>query len=162
MQLLDLLTPDRVDVQPIAEGSPLDKPKALARLGALLARGTPLPAEEVERVLGEREELQSTGIGEGVAIPHGALTAVDDQRAALLLVPRGMDFQSIDGEPVTILFAVLGPKRAAGEHLKTLARVSRLLRHRGFRDRLLGAANGQAAFEILAAEEAERNALGER
>ena len=107
----------------------------------------------VERVLAEREALQSTGIGEGVAIPHGALAQLEAQYAALLIVPEGVDFAAIDGDKVTILFAVIGPKRATGEHLKTLARVSRLLRNRGFRDRLVACRDGHAAFDLIASEE---------
>jgi PTS system nitrogen regulatory IIA component len=110
----------------------------------------------VERVLSEREQLQSTGIGEGVAIPHGALAQLQTQYAALLIVPEGVDFSAIDGLRVTILFAVIGPKRATGEHLKTLARVSRLLRNKGFRDRLVAAPGAQNAYALIVAEEGER------
>jgi PTS system nitrogen regulatory IIA component len=72
---------------------------------------------------------------------------------AVLLCPAPIDFDAIDGAPVSILFAVIGPKRATGEHLKTLARISRLLRDEGFRGRLLGAPTGRAAFELIIAEE---------
>src|SRR5262249_44529212 len=111
---------------------------------------------EVERVLLEREALQSTGIGEGVAIPHGALSDLDVQCGSVLLVPSGVAFDAIDGQDVTILVAVIGPKRASGEHLKTLARVSRLLRSREFRERLLTAKSGSEAFAMLVQEEGER------
>jgi PTS system nitrogen regulatory IIA component len=100
-----------------------------------------------------REQLQSTGIGEGVAIPHGALPQLESQYASLLIVPGGVDFVAIDGLKVNILFAVIGPKRATGEHLKTLARVSRLLRNKGFRDRLVGAAGSKEAYALIEAEE---------
>jgi PTS system nitrogen regulatory IIA component len=73
----------------------------------------------------------------------------------LLVIPEGVDFAAIDGLPVTILFAVIGPKRATGEHLKTLARVSRLLRNKGFRDRLVRAPDARSAYELIAAEEGE-------
>ncbi len=94
-------------------------------------------------MLTEREQLQSTGIGEGVAIPHGALPQLETQFAALLIVPEGLDFAAIDALPVNILFAVITPKRATGEHLKTLARVSRLLRNKAFRDRLVAAPDAE-------------------
>ena len=97
----------------------------------MLTRGTPADGTLVERVLAEREQLQSTGIGEGVAIPHGALPHLDTQHASLLIVPEGVDFAAIDGQAVNIVFAVIGPKRATGEHLKTLARVSRLPAEQG-------------------------------
>ena len=110
----------------------------------------------MRRVLLEREALQSTGIGEGVAIPHGSLPQLNEQVAALLIVPGGVEFQAIDDAKVSILFGVLGPKRATGEHLKTLARVSRLLRSREFRARLLGASSAADAFELIHGEETEK------
>jgi nitrogen PTS system EIIA component len=158
MRLTELLTPDRVAIeQPNGSTLPsgLDKGRALAQLAAMLASGAHVARSEVERVLAEREALQSTGIGEGVAIPHGALAQLEHQCAALLIVPEGVDFDAIDDTKVNILFAVIGPKRATGEHLKTLARVSRLLRNRGFRNQLIAASSAGAAFDLIAAEETE-------
>jgi len=152
MQLTDLLTADRVAVERASAGS-FTKADSLGALSALLASGTRLPKDEIERVLVEREQLQSTGIGEGVAIPHGAMAQLETQSAALLIVPGGVEFQAIDGEKVTILFAVIGPKRATGEHLKTLARVSRLLRNKSFRDRLIGSSSSAAAYDLIASAE---------
>ena len=152
MLLNDLLSADRVTVH--ANGA-LDKRDAIHELANMLASGSGVPTAEVERVLLEREALQSTGIGEGVAIPHGALGELDHQCGSVLLVPTGVPFEAIDGRDVTILVAVIGPKRASGEHLKTLARVSRLLRSTEFRSRLLTAADGNQAFEMLK-EESER------
>jgi PTS system nitrogen regulatory IIA component len=152
MQLTDLLTPDRVAVERAAAGL-YTKADALKALSRLLASGTRLPEDAIEKILVEREQLQSTGIGEGVAIPHGALAQLETQCAALLIVPAGVEFQAIDGERVTLLFAVIGPKRATGEHLKTLARVSRLLRNKGFRDHLIHAADAATAYQLIATEE---------
>jgi PTS system nitrogen regulatory IIA component len=155
--LTDLLSAARVSVR--ASSADLDKREALKILASLLAEGIQTGAgervdpEKVERVLVEREALQSTGIGDGVAIPHGALAEVDSQMAALLIVPGGLDFDAIDGNPVNLLFALVGPKRATGEHLKTLARISRLLRNKGFRDRLINSADGGEAYALLVAEE---------
>src|SRR5579863_9851430 len=155
MQLMQLLTAERVAIRHNDSASPLDKTGALHALANLLALGTAMEPEQVERVLVEREQLQSTGIGEGVAIPHGALSQLDAQHATLLIVPEGVDFAAIDGLAVNILFAVVGPKRATGEHLKTLARVSRLLRNKAFRDRLVGAADAQVVYALISAEEGE-------
>jgi nitrogen PTS system EIIA component len=110
-------------------------------------------SEEVERVLVEREHLQSTGVGGGVAIPHGAIDRIEQLVGAVLLCPDPIPFDAIDNEPVSILFAVIGPKRKTGEHLKTLARVSRLLRNEDFRERLLKAPDGKTAFELMFEEE---------
>jgi nitrogen PTS system EIIA component len=157
MRLTDLLTPARVAIRHNPESSPppLDKAAVIRTLSQMLASSTAADESEVERILAEREQLQSTGIGEGVAIPHGALPKLETQYAALLIVPEGVDFAAIDGLAVSILFAVIGPKRATGEHLKTLARVSRLLRNRGFRDRLIGAPDAGTAYELIATEEEE-------
>ncbi|MFO0667132.1 MAG: PTS sugar transporter subunit IIA [Polyangiaceae bacterium] len=154
MNISELLTPDRVAIRNRNAAAELDKPAAIGLLSSLLAQGAHLPEAEVESVLAEREALQSTGIGEGVAIPHGALADLSGPCAALLLVPGGLDFEAIDDAKVTILFAVIGPKRASGEHLKTLAKVSRLLKNASFRDRLLAATSGDAAFDMILAEEA--------
>ena len=160
MRLTELLSPERVWIETSRPNAPaLDKPKALKRLAALMAAGTAngesagVTADEIEAVLAEREALQSTGIGEGVAIPHGALGQLDNQVAALLVVPAGIEFQAIDDHKVNILFAVVGPKRATGEHLKTLARVSRLLRHRAFRDQLIASSDSKAVYDLIASEE---------
>lgn len=168
MRLAELLSPDRIAIRKASSGGnggaasagpedakldKLDKRGALHQLADMLGRGTRTDAAEVERVLVEREALQSTGIGEGVAIPHGALADVSGQCAALLLVPDGLDFSSIDERDVHILFAVVGPKKATGEHLRTLARVSRLLKSAEFRGKLLSQDNPNAAFELIATEE---------
>jgi PTS system nitrogen regulatory IIA component len=158
MRLTELLTADRVAIRRRGDSpnGQIDKAEALGVLSRLRASGATVDPSEVERVLLERESLQSTGIGEGVAIPHGALAQLDTQCASLLIVPEGLDFAAIDGLAVTILFAVIGPKRATGEHLKTLARVSRLLRSKGFRDKLINAADARVAFDLIEAEEGEK------
>ena len=153
MHLTDLLAADRTDVRHNNGHDTLDKPVALHVLAELLSRGSSIPSDKIEAVLREREALQSTGIGEGVAIPHGALGELDKQVAAVLTVPEGLDFEAIDDNKVNILFAVISPKRASGEHLKTLARVSRLLRSKEFRERLLHARDGAEVFKLLCAEE---------
>jgi PTS system nitrogen regulatory IIA component len=153
MGVLDILTADHVSVANQAEGVVRSKAEALERLAALLGRGIDVPAHQIERVLVEREKLQSTGVGGGVAIPHGGIEGLERHIGAVLICPHPIDFDAIDGAPVSILFAVIGPKRAAGEHLKTLARVSRLLRDDEFRRRLLQAESGQDAFALVAAEE---------
>jgi PTS system nitrogen regulatory IIA component len=152
MGLADLLEPRRVYVVP-AEDSPLTKPACLEAIADVVASTTPLPRAEVLRVLREREDLQSTGLGESVAIPHGALAELDTQVAAMILSRAPIDFDAIDGRPVHIIVAVLSPKKAAGEHLKTLARISRILRTQTFRGRLLEAESGAEALRLLAAEE---------
>src|ERR1700691_2323139 len=96
MQLMQLLTAEAVAIRHNDAASPLDKTGALHALATLLAHGTAMEPEQVERVLVEREQLQSTGIGEGVAIPHGALSQLDAQHATLLIVPEGVDFAATE------------------------------------------------------------------
>ena len=153
MRLTELLTEERIAVRHVDGQNPLDKKEALRILAHMLAGGARVDDGVVDRVLTEREQLQSTGIGEGVAIPHGALPQLETQFASLLVVPEGIDFVAIDGLKVNILFAVIGPKRATGEHLKTLARVSRLLRNKAFRDRLLASVDAREAYVLIGAEE---------
>jgi PTS system nitrogen regulatory IIA component len=154
MGVSDILTSARVSVASEAEGVVRTKAEAVSRLAALLADGQQqVSAEEINRVLNERERLQSTGVGGGVAIPHGIVDQLGHLHGAVLLCPRAIEFEAYDGAPVGILIAVIGPTRLKGEHLKMLARISRLLRDDRFREQLLAAASGRAAFELIAAEE---------
>ncbi|MBX3191730.1 MAG: PTS sugar transporter subunit IIA [Labilithrix sp.] len=155
MRLTDLLSPNRVGIERDG-GNEFDKERAIGMLARMFGEHDGVTTSEIERVLLEREALQSTGIGEGVAIPHGALPQLTEQVAALLIVPNGVEFQAIDDAKVSILFGVIGPKRATGEHLKTLARVSRLLRSKDFRTRLVGARDPSSAFELISGEETEK------
>jgi len=157
MRLSELLPPERVAIyQPSNGARPLDKAGVLKALAQMLIKGTPVDSAVVERALTEREQLQSTGIGEGVAIPHGALSQLDSQHASLLIVPQGVDFAAIDGQAVNLVFGVITPKRATGEHLRTLARVSRILRSKAFRERLVAAPDSEAAYHLVVAEEGDR------
>jgi PTS system nitrogen regulatory IIA component len=158
MILTEILSTERVKVA--ARGTGVEsKDDALHALAKLLASGASSPgATDFYRVLAEREALQSTGIGDGVAIPHGALENLGGQLAALLICPGGIPFDAIDGNPVYILFAVVGPKRATGEHLKTLARISRLLRDPSFREKLLGSVDRAQAYSLIRSAEEGRAA----
>ncbi len=158
MGVLDILRAERVSVANASEGIVRNKAEALARIARLLATGTDLPATEIERVIVEREKVISTGVGGGVAIPHGGIAGLDRHIGAVLLCPAPIDFDAIDSAPVSILFAVIGPKGASGEHLKILARVSRLLRDDGFRQRLVTAETGSTAYDRISSEETRGSA----
>jgi PTS system nitrogen regulatory IIA component len=162
MGVSDILTPDHVSVAGAAEGAVTTKREAIHRLATLLSRRQSgvvgISAEEIEHVLNDRERLQSTGVGGGVAIPHGSIDRLERTIGAVLLCPTPIEFEAIDQAPVSILFAVIGPRRATGEHLKTLARVSRLLRDDGFRARLVAAPTGKDAYALIAAEEGRASA----
>jgi len=152
MRLSDIITKDRILVD--REGALPSKAQALHALAHLLGGAVAAPEDEVLALLLEREQLQSTGIGDGVAIPHSALEHAEAQAGALLLFPRGIDFDAIDGQPVHIVFGVVGPKRATGEHLRTLARISRLLRDEGTRKQLANADSAATAFQLIESHDA--------
>lgn len=154
MHVVDILSPLRVAVSRDGPDLVRTKKGAIRRLSDLLSQGgTTLDAEAIESMLSRREEQQSTGVGGGVAIPHAAIEELDHIVGAVLLCPDPVAFDAIDGLPVSIFFAVIGPRRAVGEHLKTLARVSRLLRDDHFRKSLVEAPTGSAAFDLIAREE---------
>ena len=147
MRLSDIITKERILVD--RESALPNKAQALRALAGLLGGAVSAPEEEVLALLLEREQLQSTGIGDGVAIPHSALEHAEGQAGALLLFPKGIDFDAIDGQPVHIVFGVVGPKRATGEHLRTLARISRLLRDESTRKQLANAESPKFAFDLI-------------
>jgi PTS system nitrogen regulatory IIA component len=156
LRLSDILAVDRILVD--IDGTFVKtKSDTLRRLAQMLAPAVGSEAETIEHLLLEREKLQSTGIGDRVAIPHCALDMADGQAAALILCPRGVEFEAIDAEPVDIVFGVVGPKRATGEHLRTLARFSRLLRDEQTRMRLLASPNSQAAYQLIESHEAAQH-----
>jgi PTS system nitrogen regulatory IIA component len=138
-----------------ADGDVSDKQEALRLLAEYIAPVVGSDRSTLEEALSERERLQSTGIGDGVAIPHTAVDSAPGQAAALLLCPKGVAFDSIDGSDVKIIFGVVGPKRATGEHLRALARISRLLRNSEIRQRLVESGDAAAAFQLIADHDTE-------
>ena len=126
-----------------------DKAAALAVLADLLAPAVGVDRATVERVLVERERLQSTGIGDGIAIPHASVETAPGQVAALLVCPRGLPFEAVDGNAVRVVFGVVGPRQAAGDHLRILARISRLLRDAAIRERLISAPSADQAYALI-------------
>jgi PTS system nitrogen regulatory IIA component len=130
------------------------KEMALRQLANLFAKGDVDADEEtIFRVFSEREALASTGVGSGVAIPHGRLSNVPGVRLVLGLHPTGVDFDAVDGRPVHIFVGVLAPNGEASKHLKVLARVSRLLREASVRRRLLDAATREAARHVIVGDD---------
>lgn len=148
MQLSEILSTQRILIDPTGDSSQR-KDTILLRLAELLSPEVGLPPEEIRLPLEQRERLQSTGIGEGVAIPHATLEQAPKQVAALLLCPQGVEFDAIDGAPVSIFVAVVGPKRATSEHLKILAQLSRLLRSADSRKKLLESTSPEQAFAFV-------------
>jgi len=132
------------------------KDDLLAEMARSLAAAEPaLEAVALLNVLREREALQSTGIGEGVAIPHGKVQGLDRLVAAFARSTRGIDFDSIDGQPTQLLFLLIVPEQSGGQHLKALARISRFFRDASFREKLLGAGDLEEIFRAIEEEDAK-------
>lgn len=144
--LSDLLSPDRIKVP--LESS--DKEGLLTELVALVA----VDLEEtrrrsVLRAVLDREAVLSTGIGNGVAIPHGKCGALSDLRLAAGVTGDPVDFDALDGSPVSLFFLLVGPESAAGSHVKALSRISRLMRKEEIRRRLAAAGSEEEFLETL-------------
>jgi len=145
----------------VREASVLDlvstaKKDLLAEMAGALASAEPrLDADNLLSVLREREALQSTGIGEGVAIPHGKIAGLDRLVATFARSTAGVDFDSIDGQPTQLFFLLVVPEQSGGQHLKALARISRFFRDASFRDKLLGADDLDEIFRAIEEEDAK-------
>jgi PTS system nitrogen regulatory IIA component len=114
-----------------------------------------IDAVALGRALEERELLASTAIGDGIAIPHGKLDTVDSLMGVLGRSVAGLDFDSIDSQPTHLVFMLVAPTASTGAHLKALARLSRLFRDAGFRQRLIDAPDGDAMFRTIEEEDAK-------
>jgi fructose-specific phosphotransferase system IIA component len=151
LQLTELLTPERIKI-PLQATS---KDEILAELVDVAARNTAIAdSADVLRAVREREEVLSTGIGSGVAIPHGKTASVGELTLVAGVHPEGIDFEALDGRPVSLFFLLVGPESAAGQHVKALSRISRLLRRDSFRVRLTEATTPEQFYSIIAEAEA--------
>ena len=149
--LTDLLAPDLVKIPLVAN----DKDAVLRELVELVERVEPgVPSDEVLRAVREREQKLSTGIGNGVAIPHGKAAGLDRLRLAAGVAHDGIEFEALDGQPVRLFFLLVGPESAAGEHVKALSRIARLLQRDTFRTRLAAAAHPEEFYALLTEAEA--------
>jgi PTS system nitrogen regulatory IIA component len=151
MRLSDILPVERI----VPRIDVTDKRTALRALARIFVANDPaLTEDDVYRVLSEREALASTGVGSGVAIPHGRMRGLERMQAALALCPGGVGFDAVDGAPAQIFVALLAPERHTGDHLKALARISRLMRDASVRERLLHAADRDALLQVVVEEDA--------
>lgn len=101
----------------------------------------------------EREELMSTGVGDGVAIPHAKAEGIEELTAAFGITGQGIDFQSIDDKPVHLVFLLVGPLNQPGPHLKALSRISRLIHKEEFRKQLMASKNSKEIMQLFMDEE---------
>ena len=123
--------------------------------GVLVAQGKLPDLEKVVEVLLDREKLGSTGIGDGIAIPHGKIKDLGGVVASFGRSREGVDFESIDQKPTHLFFLLMAPENSAGIHLKALARISRLLKDPSFRKRLMEAESQEELFQIISEEDAQ-------
>jgi PTS system nitrogen regulatory IIA component len=130
------------------------KKGVLEELSSVLVEGEKLPdRDKVVEVLLDREKLGSTGIGDGIAIPHGKMKGIKDLVTSFGRSTKGINFESIDNKPTYLFFLLVAPENSAGIHLKALARISRLLKDTSFRHRLMEAKDRQDLFRIIAEED---------
>ena len=152
MKISELLNPKAI----VADLKARDKDRALAELtDALVACEASLARDEVLAVLQEREKLGSTGIGDGVAIPHGKLSGIPELMLAFGKSTAGVDFESMDGQPAHLFFLLIAPEESVGVHLKTLARISKLLKESADRQKLMEATDQGAIYQVILDEESQ-------
>src|SRR3954471_23099990 len=151
--MIDLITPQSI-IANLRAGS---KKQALQELAKKAAELTGQHERAIFDVLLERERLGTTGIGHGIAIPHGKIPALDRVYGVCARLERPIDFDSIDEQPVDLVFLLLAPSDCGADHLKALAKVSRLLRDRMLCEKMRGSTGADAIFALMNQVE-DRNA----
>ena len=155
MPVLEFLSSDSVVFSLRARA----KKQILQELSAHAVRQLPaLDEHAVFETLQQRERLGSTGIGDGVAIPHGKLAGLDRLFGLVARLEKPVDFEALDGQPVDIAFLLLAPEGAGADHLKALAQVARMLREPGILDRIRAARDANALYAVLTRTSASRAA----
>ncbi len=146
IELADLLTVDRIDT-----GCQLSSKKRLMeRITSLLLQGrAQLDRKTVLQTLIERERLGSTGIGKGVALPHGRINGLDDVIGAVVVLANPLDYDAVDNESVRLAFGLLVPAQANEQHLRILAHLARLFDDEMIRNKVFSANDNQEVFELL-------------
>ncbi|HEX2447941.1 MAG TPA: PTS IIA-like nitrogen regulatory protein PtsN [Methyloceanibacter sp.] len=154
MHLSSFISPDSV----VPSLKVKTKKQLLQELSARAARLTGLPERDIFDVLLQRERLGSTGLGHGIAIPHGKLAGLKRIVGIFARLAEPIDFEAVDGEKVDIVFLLLAPEGAGADHLKALARISRLLREGNAVDKLRASRDASALYAVLTADEASSHA----
>ncbi|HXG78483.1 MAG TPA: PTS IIA-like nitrogen regulatory protein PtsN [Methyloceanibacter sp.] len=154
MLLSDFISPDSV----FASLKARTKKQLLQELSARAGRLTGLPERDIFDVLLQRERLGSTGLGHGIAIPHGKMQGLRRIVGIFARLAEPLDFEAVDGEPVDIVFLLLAPEGAGADHLKALARISRLLREGSAVEKLRACKDAAALYAVLTENEASSHA----
>jgi PTS system nitrogen regulatory IIA component len=151
MKILEILKREAI----IADLKATNKKGVLEELVVPVSAIAGLEPEILVKVLLEREKLGSTGIGNGIGIPHGKLKELEEMVIGFGLSRKGVEFESIDGDPTHIFFVLMTPENSTGLHLKLLARISRILKNEPFRERLIKAADSEEIYHIIEEEDEE-------
>ena len=151
MALTDLVVPQAV----VPSLRVNNKKQALQELAARAATICGRSEREVQEVLMQRERLGSTGIGSGIAIPHGKLARLDRLFGVFARLERAIDFEALDGQPVDLVFLLLAPEAAGADHLKALARIARLLRDTTIAQKLRESRDAEALYAVLTSASGE-------
>ena len=157
MSLLDILSNKStlVDLKGHSKDEIIEELVDSLEVGAAIADRD----KALEAVL-EREKIMSTGIGDGIAIPHGKSDAVSQLSAALGIHKRGVNFDALDGEPAFVFFLLVSPANVSGPHIKALARISRMLKNDSFKRKLIEADSAEQILGIIEEEEQSHPATG--
>lgn len=145
MQIADLLVPGGV----FAAVKARNKKHAFQELSARAAAFVHMPDRRIFELLSEREQLGTTGVGQGIAIPHGRHGEIEKIVGLFARFEPSVEYDAVDGQPVDLVFMLLAPESAGADHLKALARVSRLLRNQAVCAKLRAAANAEELYAIL-------------
>ena len=150
MKIMDILVKDAAILDLASD----TKEAVIEEIARAMALAEPaLNAARLQEVLMDREALQSTGIGEGVAIPHGKISGLDRIVASFARSVKGVNFESIDGQPTHLFFLLVVPEHSGGQHLKALARISRFFRDAEFRQKLISAGSLDEVFRSIQEED---------
>ena len=145
MDLSDLVTPDAI--LPTLKAN--SKKQVLQAIAEKAAAITGVEEKDIFETLIKREKLGSTGVGGGIAIPHGKLAGLDRIVGLFARLPKPIDFEALDETPVDLIFLLLAPESAGADHLKALARIARLFREPGVAGKLRASADGSALYAVL-------------
>ena len=154
MEVTDLIRPHAV----VPNLRVTSKKQALQELSRRASDLIDVPERRIFEVLVERERLGTTGVGNGIAIPHGKLNELSELQAMFARLETPIDFEAIDEQPVDLICVLLAPESAGADHLKALARISRLLRDRNVCEKLRGSDSADAIYAILTESAASRAA----
>ncbi len=151
MRIHDILTSEALVAPRLSAGNKADVLKELAH--HLAGQYAEVEERRLVEVLWERERLGSTAIGDGIAIPHGKLHGLRGVVGMFGRHPQGVDFDSLDGNPTRLFFLLVAPEESVGQHLKALARVSRLLKDAEFRKRLVESDSATDLLSLIRSED---------